>query len=110
MAYAFRNSPKGLIFHTDRGASYKSYTFMSYLKSYGIVQSFSRAHIPYDNSVVESFFASMKREELYRRKYKSEKELRDAIYEYIEFYNSKRPHSSNNYKTPTSKESEYLSK
>ena len=110
IAYAFRNPPKGLIFHTDRGASYKSYTFMSYLKSYGIVQSFSRAHIPYDNSVVESFFASMKREELYRRKYKSEKELRDAIYEYIEFYNSKRPHSSNNYKTPTSKESEYLSK
>ena len=110
IAYAFRNPPKGLIFHTDRGASYKSYTFMSYLKSYGIVQSFSRAHIPYDNSVVESFFSSMKREELYRRKYKSEKELRDAIDEYIEFYNSKRPHSSNNYKTPTSKESEYLSK
>lgn len=27
IAYAFRNPPKGLIFHTDRGASYKSYTF-----------------------------------------------------------------------------------
>lgn len=104
MAYESRKPPEGLIFHTDRGTNYKSHTFMSYLKSCNVIQSFSRAHMPYDNSVMESFFSSFKREELYRTKYKSEKELKMAIEDYIEFYNSKRPHYQNNYKTPTAKE------
>lgn len=86
------------------------HTFISYLKSLGVVQSFSRAHIPYDNSVVESFFASFKREELYRTKYKSEKELIAAIDEYMIFYNTKRPHGGAGYKTPLSKEKEYYKK
>lgn len=110
LAYENRQPDSGLIFHTDRGSNYRSYTFTSYLKQFGIIQSFSRAHIPYDNSVVESFFASIKREELYRRKYRSEKELKAEITEYIEFYNTKRPHSSNNYKTPSAKEEEFYSK
>lgn len=110
IAYEKRNPPKGLIFHTDRGTNYRSHTFISYLKSLGVVQSFSRAHIPYDNSVVESFFASFKREELYRTKYKSEKELIAAIDEYMIFYNTKRPHGGAGYKTPLSKEKEYYKK
>ena len=110
MAYEQRKPPEGLLFHMDRGANYKSYTFMSYLKSFSVVQSFSRAHIPYDNSVVESFFSNFKREELYRRKYKSERELFAAIDNYIDFYNNKRPHSTNNYKTPGSKEQNYKPK
>ena len=110
IAYEKRNPPKGLIFHTDRGTNYRSHTFISYLKSLGVVQSFSRAHIPYDNSVVESFFASFKREELYRTKYKSEKELIAAIDEYMIFYNTKRPHGGAGYQTPLSKEKEYYKK
>ena len=110
IAYEQRKPPEGLIFHTDRGTNYKSHTFMSYLKSFGVVQSFSRAHIPYDNSVVESFFSNFKREELYRRKYKSERELFAAIDNYIDFYNNKRPHSTNNYKTPASKEQNHKPK
>lgn len=109
-AYENRNPPTGLVFHTDRGANYKSHTFTSYLKSLGVIQSFSRAHIPYDNSVVESFFAALKREELYRRNYRSEKELRTAITDYMGFYNTKRPHSRNNYKTPAAKETEFCMK
>ena len=56
---------------------------------------------------MESFFASMKREELYRTKYRSEQELRAAIAVYIQFYNETRPHVKNGYKTPTKKEQEY---
>ena len=41
---------------------------------------------------MESFFANMKREELYRSKYRSEKEFRNGIEEYIRFYNDERPH------------------
>jgi len=110
LAYKSRNPASGLIFHTDRGSNYRSYTFVSHLKSLGIVQSFSRIRVPYDNSVVESFFASFKREELYRRKYRSEKEFFAAIDEYIDFYNTKRPHANNKYKTPLSKENDYFSR
>ena len=104
LAYESRKPPKGLIFHTDRGTNYRSHAFVSYLRSLGVVQSFSRAHIPYDNSVVESFFSNFKREELYRIKYKSERELFAAIDEYIVFYNTKRIHYNNKYKTPLAKE------
>ena len=81
---------------------------MNYVKSLSIKQSFSRGANPYDNSVVESFFANMKLEELYRIKYKSEKELKRSINLYIEFYNNKRPHSMIRYQSPTSYDKAYF--
>lgn len=109
-AYEIRQ-PKGtLIFHSDRGSNYRSKTFCNYMKTLNITQSFSRAYTPYDNSVVESFFSSLKREELYRTKYRSDKEFKKAVDDYMVFYNSQRPHSNNNYRTPDAKEAEYYSK
>ncbi len=109
-AYAMRKPNKGLTFHSDNGNNYRAYAFCKYLKSLSVEQSFSRPYVPYDNSVMESFFASMKREELYRRKYNSENELFRSIDDYIVFYNDKRPHYKNSYKTPTQKEAEYYEK
>ncbi|WP_310604900.1 integrase core domain-containing protein [Anaerosporobacter sp.] len=80
------------------------------MKSFQITQSYSRAHVPYDNSVMESFFASLKREELYRTKYRSENEFRTAVDNYMEFYNERSPHAKNGYKTPEQKELDYASK
>ena len=106
---AYENrKPEKLLLHTDRGSNYSSYTFNSYLKSIAVTHSFSRAYVPYDNSVMESFFSNMKREELYRRKYRSEREIHKAITDYVTFYNDKRPHISNGYKTPTAKEELYF--
>lgn len=51
----------------------------------------------------ERFFSSRKREELYRRKYRSEREVYQAIADCITFYNDKRPHISNGYKTRRSR-------
>jgi len=56
---------------------------------------------------MESFFSSMKWEELYRYKYRSEKELRARVETYIDFYNCKRPHKSLRYKTPEQVERKY---
>lgn len=106
-AYKNRQSPSSLIFHTDRGANYCSKTLNDYIKSLGITRSFSRPYVPYDNSVIESFFASLKREELYRKKYRTESELFKAIDDYMEFYNTRRPHAKIQYKTPEQKEREY---
>ena len=110
MAYTNRKPILPLTFHTDRGSNYQSKTFRLTLQSLGVTQSFSRAHIPYDNSVMESFFSNLKREELYRRKYRSENEFRTAVNQYIIFYNEQRPHAKNGYKTPLKKEQDYLSK
>lgn len=106
-AYACRQPSPSLIFHTDRGANYCSKTLNDYIKSLGITRSFSRPYVPYDNSVVESFFASLKREELYRKKYRTENELYQAIDDYMEFYNTRRPHAKIQYKTPEQKDREY---
>lgn len=110
MAYINRKPILPLTFHTDRASNYQSKTFRLTLQSLGVTQSFSRAHIPYDNSVMESFFSNLKREELYRRKYCSENEFRTAVNQYIIFYNEQRPHAKNGYKTPLKKEQDYLSK
>ncbi len=106
-AYESRLPASSLIFHSDRGSNYCSKTLNNYVKSLGLVRSFSRPYVPYDNSVIESFFASMKREELYRKKYRTETDLYQAIDDYIEFYNTRRSHSKIQYKTPEQKEREY---
>ena len=99
-AYESRNQPKGLIFHSDQGAQYTSLAFRNLLLSCGVEQSFSNTGRPHDNAVAEAFFASLKREELYRRDYSSVAEFEKGVAAYIEFYNTKRPHGSLGYKTP----------
>ena len=82
-----RGKPQNLMFHSDRGGNYISYTYREYLASLKVEQSFSRSGVPYDNAVIESFFSNMKREELYRTKYRSEKEFKAAVDSYMLFYN-----------------------
>ena len=106
-AYAARCPIDKLLFHTDNGSNYISGTFMKYLKELGVTQSFSRAHIPYDNSVCESFFNSLKREELYRYKYTTVSEFQRSVAKYIDFYNAERPHSTLKYKTPDKYEADF---
>lgn len=107
LAYINRRPQNGLMFHSDNGGNYCCRTFQTYLLKLNVEQSFSRPYVPYDNSVMESFFASMKREELYRRKFKSENEFYKAVADYVIFYNEKRPHYQNSYRTPLKKEQDY---
>ena len=109
-AYASRQPQNKLLFHSDRESVYGSAAFRNCLISLGVEQSFSRVRVPYDNSVSESFFASMKREELYRTNYRSENEFKKAIDDYIVFYNEKRPHKSCQYKTPEQAETSFFDK
>lgn len=108
-AYEVRQPKETLMFHSDRGSNYCSKAFSEYLDSLEIIErSFSRKGTPYDNAVIESFFSTLKREELYRMKYRSEKDFLSSLDDYILFYNTRRPHSNNNYKTPDAKEEEYF--
>ena len=109
-AYYDRLPKPSLILHTDQGTNYTSLAFQKYAKSLNITQSFSRSSNPYDNSVMESFFKTFKLEELYRRNYRSERDLKESIDRYIHFYNSERIHSMNFYRTPDKYEEEYYIK
>lgn len=99
-AYFSRKPQEGLVFHSDNGSNFVSRSFYAYLKQFGVKQSFSRSGQPHDNAVSESFFKSMKAEELYRFKFKSEREFRKSVSDYIEYYNSKRPHTYLGYLAP----------
>lgn len=99
--------PSKLLFHSDQGKNYTAKAFRTSLLSFGIQQSFSRRAVPYDNSVCESFFKTLKQEELYRTNYKSEKHLRKALSDYVVFYNDKRPHTFLRYRTPNKAEADF---
>lgn len=107
-AYESRNTPYGLMFHSDRGTQYTAFAFRQLLDSLNVVQSFSKKGYPFDNAVCECFFKYLKREETNRRTYHTFNELRLSVFEYIEgFYNSRRPHGSLGYLTPNEMESTY---
>lgn len=106
-AWTQRKPEPGLLFHSDRGSQYTSHRFQQLLHEYTVVQSFSNSGRPHDNAVAESFFASFKKEELYRRDYASETEFKRGIDSYIEFYNTKRPHRTLRNQTPCQIEEDY---
>ena len=106
-AYQERGCPKGLTFHSDRGSQYTSNTMNQLLEANNVTQSFSASGSPHDNAVVESFFATFKKEEAYRREYTSEQSFRKIAQEFIQFYNEVRPHQTLRYKTPQAFEEIY---
>jgi putative transposase len=94
MAINARQPTGTLIHHSDRGGQYSSDDFRNELKKYGIKPSMSSTGNCYDNAVVESFFAALKRERVNRVRYRSREQARADLFEYIEvFYNRKRRHS-----------------
>ena len=100
MAVVNRRPGPGLLFHSDRGVQYASGTFRERLHQLGIQQSMSRKGNCWDNACVESFFGTMKQEGC-DILYKSRREARIHIFEYIEgFYNRQRIHSTLGYLSP----------
>lgn len=99
-AFRDRSTPQGLTFHSDRGGQYISDTFCQLLQKSGVAQSFSNSGRPYDNAVAETFFATFKKEEAYRREYSSEADFRKSVDAYIQFYNGVCPHQTLAYKSP----------
>ena len=71
------------------------------LTQHGMVPSMSRPANPYDNASCESFFKTLKREEIYATEYADLDDLREHIEEFIErYYNQKRLHSALGYCSP----------
>jgi transposase InsO family protein len=108
MALAVRKPPAGLVHHSDRGVQYASGLYIGQLAEAQAQPSMSARGNPYDNAKAESFFKTLKREEVYLKHYQTFEEAKQNLSHFIEdVYNTKRLHSSLGYLPPREYEQEY---
>ena len=91
---AFENNNKvvadGPILHSDQGIQYTSHAYFNLTQRYGLKVSMSRKGNCLDNACAENFFSHIKSELVNRVKWENYEEAKDAIDEYIRYYNNDR--------------------
>jgi transposase InsO family protein len=96
-----RRPGPGLVHHSDRGVQYASAAYLRTLRRHGILASVSRPASPGDNASCESFFRTLKREEVIAKEYKDLEDLRQRMASFIDcYYNQRRLHSALGYRPP----------
>ena len=88
------------VFHSDRGSEFCNGEVDALLGAFGIERSVSRPGNPYDNAVVESTNRVLKRELVRGRAFASEERLRLELFDWVNWYNNCRLHSTLGYMTP----------
>lgn len=86
MAQENRSPQSSVTFHSDRGVQYASDAFRQRLTEYKMIQSMSRAGNCLDNAAAESFFHTLKVEEVYGQSYETIQEAKSCIFEYIDVF------------------------
>ena len=101
MAVQTHKPAPGLIAHSDQGSQYASAEYRRLLNQFGMKQSMSRKGNCWDNAPMESWFASLKKEQVHLQHFKTRAQARSNIFDYIEvFYNKVRRHSKINNMSP----------
>ncbi len=109
MALHARRPPPGLVHHTDRGGQYTARVYQDALAARGVVSSMSRAGECLDNTMAESFFATLKAELVDTQAWATRAAARSAIFEWLEvWYNRQRLHSALAYRAPVAHEEQHL--
>ncbi len=104
MAITMRR-PQQVIHHSDHGCQYTSYAFGKRCREAGVMPSMGTVGDAFDNAMAESFFATLEREVLNRRRFTSQAEAKMAIFDWLEgWYNPHRRHSSLGYRSPVNYE------
>lgn len=98
------------IFHTDRGNEFKNKAIDGLLDTFSIERSLSKKGCPYDNAVAEATFKTVKKEFVYQETFKSIEHLRLELFDYVNWYNNHRLHSSLEYKSPIDYKNLHLKK
>jgi len=100
-AYKTRKPNSGCIHHSDQGVQYCSTEYTEYLKEKGFRISMGSKGVPYDNAYAESFFKTLKYEEVNLWNYETQQDVLNNLPYFIEeVYNKKRLHSSLDYNSP----------
>lgn len=108
MALNRRAPGEGGIIHSDQGVQFASWVFSQKVTEAGLAPSVGAVGAPFDNAMVEAFWARMQVELLNRRRWKTRVELASAIHDYIEiWHNTKRRHSALNMLTPSEYENQH---
>jgi putative transposase len=108
MALNRRAPREGGIIHSDQGVQFGSWVFSQKVTEAGLAPSVGAVGAPFDNAMVEAFWARMQVELLNRRRWKTRVELASAIHDYIEiWHNTRRRHSALNMLTPSEYENQH---
>jgi putative transposase len=108
MAIWNRRPAAGAIHHSDHGSTYTSWAFGQRLREAGLLGSMGSIGDCFDNSVAESFFATLQTELLDRSSWPTREGLANAAFAFIEsFYNPRRRHSTLGYLSPADYERQY---
>ena len=111
MALDSRQPAPGLIHHSDQGVQYASREYVLRLEEAGAKISMAEVGNPYENAKAESFFRTLKMEEVYLNDYQDFEEAHQNIAQFIEeVYNQKRLHSSLGYLPPVEFEARHAMK
>lgn len=96
-----RQPSPGLLVHSDQGREFYADEYQQVLSKHGLVASMSRKGECHDNAPMESFFHSLKVEQVHHDDYRTRAQARSALFDYIElFYNRHRRHSHIEYQSP----------
>ncbi|HCZ6571353.1 TPA: IS3 family transposase [Staphylococcus aureus] len=88
------------LFHTDRGKEFDNHLIDEVLETFKIKRSLSTKGCPYDNAVAEATMKAMKTEFVKQMQFENLEQLETELFDYVNWYNNFRPHSSLQYLTP----------
>jgi len=101
--------PRGVIHHSDRGVQYVCEPYINFIIENGFEVSMSRPGVPEENAFIESFFKTLKKEEVYFKNYRTINDVIKNVPKFIdEVYNKKRLHSALGYMSPEEYECKIL--
>ncbi|MFZ4575800.1 MAG: IS3 family transposase [Phycisphaerales bacterium] len=95
-----RGAPTGLVLRHDNGLVFGSRGYVASVRDYGLTQEYITPYTPQENGLCERFIRTIKQECVWQHRFENVDEARRVIARWIEWYNTRRPHSTLGYASP----------